>query len=494
MEDFMRNFVVYPNSLFQPLSSNLKRFAKVFVVEEPIFFGRDKKYRDYNINKVKLAYMRACLRLYYDQLKKVHHDVVYIEYTEVKNYAFLRGATVNMYDPIDFDLEEKLRYCNIDVVFQETQLFPISSVEVVRYFAGKRGAKRVSQDHFFKWAKGRLGILEGVSSTDGENRKPLPRNHGFRWKLPNHATGKLKVYYDEAVHWVNNHPIFKNNIGSAENLCAYPISSQSAQRQFNDFLNTQATNFGSFQDAIDRDESVMFHSFVSAALNNGLLSSKWAIDTIMKRKHNLPMNSVEGWIRQLVGWRTFMFGIYKVFYTELKEANHFGLQRKLDWSVWTGDKNTGLEILDNEKKKALELGYAHHIVRLMVFLNMFVLLEVRSEDVVRWFSEVVASDASHWVMWTNIACMGYYDTRFMAKPYLSSSAYLKKMSNYPSDGGWSDEWTALFYNFLSKHKPQLVGGARVYLRNLAYFEKQNKETQAKTRALAQRCIDAFTRP
>jgi deoxyribodipyrimidine photolyase-related protein len=122
-----------------------------------------------------------------------------------------------------------------------------------------------------------------------------------------------------------------------------------------------------------------------------------------------------------------------------------------------------------------------------------VLLGVKLEDVVRWFSEVIAMDAYPWVMYSNIVSMGYFDTRFMQKPYVTSSAYLLKMSNY-SDGSWSASWTALFYSFLFKKKALLTGGAATYLRNLAYFEKKkNKQEQAAILDLAQKFIKKVTR-
>ena len=112
----------------------------------------------------------------------------------------------------------------------------------------------------------------------------------------------------------------------------------------------------------------------------------------------------------------------------------------------------------------------------MIFLNIFVLMQVRIEDVIQWFSQVVSMDAYPWVMYSNIASMGFYDTRFMQKPYVSTSAYLLKMTNYPK-GPWQEIWTALFYTFLHENKKKLVGGSAVYLRNLVYFEKKGVKEQ-----------------
>jgi deoxyribodipyrimidine photolyase-related protein len=488
----MTTFIVFPNSLFDDVD-HLRKYDTIFVVEEPIFFGHDKKYRDYNINKVKLAYMRASMRHYYDRLRDRFQDVRYVNYSDVNRYEFLDGGKTEFFDPVDFDLEKKLNDMKVIYAMLDTQLFPVPTQEIVEYFTKRKiqNSKKISQGGFYKWIKNKLSVLESVGSKDTENRKALPKKHGFVWSTPNFATGELQPYYAEAKEWVRSHKTFKNNIGTTDNIHLYPISTSAAQQQFRDFLRHRIQDFGPYEDAIDKDEVVLFHSLVSAPLNNGLLSSAWAIKTVIKEAEHIPINSLEGWIRQLIGWRTFMFGVYKVFYRELQRADHFHQKRKLRWAHWYGAKKIGIEILDNEIEKAMAFGYAHHIPRLMVFLNAFVLMEVRSRDVVRWFSEVVAIDASHWVMWSNIASMGYYDTRFMAKPYISGSAYLSKMSNYPK-GDWTVLWTDLFYRFLYEHKKDLTGGAAVYLRNLSYFEKKGTKERMESLESARRFISEHT--
>jgi deoxyribodipyrimidine photolyase-related protein len=177
-------------------------------------------------------------------------------------------------------------------------------------------------------------------------------------------------------------------------------------------------------------------------------------------------------------------GIYLCFYEELRSSNHFHSKRKLKWEKWRGGRALGLEPLDNEIQKAVNFGYAAHIPRLMVFLNVFVLLQVRPEDVIRWFMEVVSMDATIYFMWAIVTTMGAYNLRFMQKPYISTSAYLLKMTNYPK-GDWCDTFTALFYDFLARNKSRLKGSCSVYLRNLAHFERQNHTEQARIKRLAQ---------
>ena len=456
--------VIWPNSLFY--HADLSKYDSVTIIEEPIYFGVDSKY---NINKIKLAYLRASMQRFYDTISSSHRSVHYIELQQVGTYDFLKPFSVSIYDPVDFALEDKLKRAGISYLKVPTLLFLTPLPQIQKYFESKKGKKMI-HSHFYQWNKGRLDVLSNEKSHDKDNQKSLPKNHNFTFKTPKFDKGEDEKYYNEAIAWVNEHELFKNNLGSAEKLHLYPISPDGAQLQFNDFLEHRVENFGTYEDAIDADNVVLFHSFISAPLNNGLLSPKWVLDKIMDRK-NIPMNSLEGFVRQLIGWREYQRGIYSIYFDEIRVANHFESTKKLDWDYWHGKKLTGIPLLDNEIKKAIKYGFAHHIPRLCVFLNMFVLLEIDLHEIVKWFMEVVSMDAYPWVMYSNIASMGYFDTRFMQKPYVTTSAYLLKMSNYPK-GDWCEIWNCLFYRFLAKKKTKLVGGAAVYLRNLQYFQKK----------------------
>lgn len=521
----LKAFVVFPNCLF-PDTSALLGYDKVFVVEEPLFFGRDAL-RPYNINKVKLAWMRASMQCYTDKLifevkllkseetkgdtpanvkssdlelksakteveslKLNEQKVEYVEYSQVESYKFLANYSVTFWDPVDYQLEEKIKSHGIEYTMLDSKLFLMPTESIKTYFKSKGEVKRYTQAHFYTWIKKELGVLENVTSKDEENRKPLPKNHKFTFSTPDFDVTDDKVYYTEAKEYINNHPLFKDNIGNFDKLHLYPINTEGAKIQFLDFIEHRANNFGPYEDAIDKTNVILFHSFISAPLNNGLLCTHWTLDTIMNARDKIHINSLEGWVRQLT-WREYQRSLYTCFYSTLIKANHFEHAGELDWSYWHGHKKIGIEILDNEIAKAVEYGYSHHIPRLCIFLNIFNLLGVKLDHVVQWFSEVIAMDAYPWVMYSNIVSMGYYDTKYMQKPYITSSAYLLKMSNY-SKGSWCDTWTALFYAFLHRKKSLLTGGATVYLRNLAYFEKKGKQDQDGILALADKLISKVT--
>jgi deoxyribodipyrimidine photolyase-related protein len=449
--------LIFPNSLFPDIKA--VNYDKVFVIEEPLFF----KPSGYQINKIKLAYFRASMRYFYDQL--THENKEYIDYCNVGNYEFAQGYEIEYYDTVDWNLELKIKNLVPDFQKLESPLFLLKQSECTSYF--EKPQKRFVQQRFFEFVKKKFGVLEHVGSMDHENRKPLPKNHKFTFDLPFFTE---KDYYQEAQEYIDHHQEFASNLGSTEEVHRYPIHTKAAQAHFMDFLTNRVANFGPYEDAIDKNEQILFHSFCSVPLNVGILSPKWVLDTIMATK-NVPLNSLEGFVRQLIGWREYQRAIY-VSFPNLSKSNYFGHNRKLRWEYWNGEKLIGIPILDNEIKKALKLGYSHHITRLTIFLNIFNLLGVGLEDIVQWFSQIICMDAYPWVMYSNIATMGYFDTRFMQKPYITASAYLLKMSNYEK-GKWCDLWNALFYNFLFTNKEMLKSGSAIYLRNLSYFEKKN---------------------
>lgn len=481
--------LIWPNCLFKLEAADIARYDQIFIVEEPMFFGHETR-RKYNINKLKLAYFRASMRWYQSFLGAIHPRVTYIDYSDVDTYSFLKGYECAWFNPLDFDLDEKLASLKIVGQVLESRLFLVSNDDVTGYFKSRKEAKRFNQGQFYNWVKAKLDVLPNVPSQDHKNRQSLPKKHDFKWSTRKFDMEYLEIF-KEAATYIDNHPTFSKNLGSTSKLHFYPITHQDALLQLKDFILERAANFGPYEDAIDKDEVVLFHSFISVVLNNGLLSPKVALDLVMAAKDDIPLNSLEGWVRQLCGWREYQRGIYTVFYKEMSTSNAFQQHSKLDWDIWSGKSDLGIPILNNELKKALAYGYCHHIPRLCVFLNMFVLLEICLEDVVQWFSQVVAMDAYPWVMYSNIASMGYYDPRFMQKPYVTASAYLLKMSNYPK-GDWCHIWNCLFYRFLASKKQLLKGGASAYLRNLAYFEKKNEKEQAAMNAVADRYIKRVT--
>lgn len=197
------------------------------------------------------------------------------------------------------------------------------------------------------------------------------------------------------------------------------------------------------------------------------------------------MNSLEGFVRQVIGWREYMRFIYEAdtasIYKALGKKDETHQLKRTGWY----DASTGIHPIDVEIAKVQTHSWSHHIVRLMVFLNFLKLAEYSAYTIYKWFSEMVSLDAYEWVMTTNIVAMGYFSSKYMQKPYISTSNYIIKMSNYPAKPEWTDLWDALFYTYLHNHKQQLRAGAAIYLRNLAYFERRlDRKTQQRMLTIA----------
>jgi deoxyribodipyrimidine photolyase-related protein len=491
----MSKFIVFPHQLFENTISLLKTYDQVVLFEEPIFF-HDGQYRPFLTNKVKLAYLRACASFYFDFLIQTAKlsNVSYVKYEDIIKMSraeykrCLQHASCFEYH--DKVLQNKLRDMGVSMnVIHDSPMFLATKEFMDAFFDKTKTNNILSQTQFYNAIKSALDILPDIKSTDKQNRRALPKLVSMRLSS-DHSTYESK--YHTAGKEFANHPLFKMHVGCADNVNMYPCTFEQAAKHLDNFLDDKFKNFGPYQDAISEKHTFLFHSGLSPAMNVGLLTPSHVVTRTLQhaKAHAIPMNSCEGFIRQIVGWRERCMYIYHYHHHELVNNNDFWQRKnRLSWPKWHSGK-TGISLLDQEIKKALGTGYAHHIVRLMLFMNVMVLSQIRFEDVYKWFMEVCAIDAYDWVMVSNIGSMGYFNPRFMSKPYLASSNYLVKMSDYVLDKQQREQLDALFYGFLYDKKQILkVYGktqANVYLRNLAFFENKTAPEQKAMLDLAKR--------
>jgi deoxyribodipyrimidine photolyase-related protein len=186
-------------------------------------------------------------------------------------------------------------------------------------------------------------------------------------------------------------------------------------------------------------------------LNIGLLTPQYVLDKAISyaNEHNVPMNSLEGFVRQILGWREFIRASYEVDGNKMRQQNFFKHTRSLPAAYWDG--TTGLAPVDHAINNALQYGYNHHIERLMVMGNVMLLSQIDPHDVYRWFMGMYI-DAYDWVMVPNVYGMSQFADggSFATKPYISGANYIKKMSDYKT-GDWEQTWTALYWNFINTH-------------------------------------------
>lgn len=463
----MTSCILFPHHLFQDVAP-LRSFAHVYLVEEPMFFY-DPQRRPFLPNKVKLAYMVACMTAYRAHLTTRlprNTSVQYIPYDQVPAfYKRLRTtrAPVHMYDPTDHDVLAKYRKLTTVTLLPRQPQFLLTPQDLSAYHSAHPAAPRHAS--FYAFVKKRLNLLQGVRNYDTENRLALPAT--FRPTPPPQLPPSPIA--QAAARYVDGHPIFRKALGSTATLQLWPITHEGARQALARFIRSKLANFGAYEDAVHSQDAFLYHSAISPMLNNGLLTPQQVVQAIQQAAPSHHPRNIEGFLRQVIGWREYMRYLYIHRYTEMTTANHFRLTRTFTAAqkrAWT-EGTTGIPAVDQEIQKAVRYGYAHHIVRLMVFLNLFILLEFHPKQVYQWFMEVISMDAYDWVMKSNIWAMGYYYPHAMMKPYLSTSNYLNRMSDYKKDAAWD----ALFHRFLVKHEAQLQGGAAIYLRNLAFSKK-----------------------
>lgn len=244
--------------------------------------------------------------------------------------------------------------------------------------------------------------------------------------------------------------------GDDERAFWFPVTHEDARDALEVFLVERLPEFGPFEDAISREGTVLYHSVLTPALNTGLLTPADVLSAMQHRGLlDIPASDtmfagVEGFIRQVIGWREYIHGLYRLYGVRQRTSNFWDHQHPMPDSFYTG--TTGLLPLDTVIHRVQNRAYCHHIERLMILGNAMLLCEIHPTAVYRWFMELFI-DAYDWVMVPNVYGMSQFaDGGLMAtKPYISGANYIRSMSDYPR-GGWEEIWTALFWRFLAKHR------------------------------------------
>jgi deoxyribodipyrimidine photolyase-related protein len=250
------------------------------------------------------------------------------------------------------------------------------------------------------------------------------------------------------------------------------VTPSDAQRALADFIENRLPLFGQYQDAMWTGEAWLYHSRIAAAMNLKLIHPREVIRAAEQawQKKRAPLAAVEGFIRQILGWREYVRGIYWQCMPQYRDRNALDAQQPLPDFYWTGE--TEMNCLRHALKQTLELGYAHHIQRLMVTGLYALLLGVRPRAVHEWYLAVYV-DAIEWVELPNTLGMSQYaDGGVMAsKPYAASGKYIQRMSN--STGKDACPFTTLYWDFLLRHAEALKGNPRMLmqLRNLSRLDE-----------------------
>ena len=458
------HLLIFPHQLFRSHPGLDASPSRVVLVEDALFFG--DTHHPMLFHKQKLWLHRASMRKYEVWLRSKSFKVDYIEHETgqdvlggcVESLASKGVKKLVTLEPHDFLLDKRLRrLCqkhDLDLEVLETPMFINTCEQNAAYRSGK---KRWFMADFYKHQRRRLDVLMdgddpvgGKWSFDEDNRKKVPRK--MLGEIPALPVIDRTDVDDEAISHVNDR--YSSNPGSLEAL-HYPTCHEEAERWLDGFLKERFVLFGDYEDAIVKNENWLWHGVLTPMLNIGLLTPDQIVQAALKHggKHEVPLNSMEGFLRQIIGWREFMRAAYVDHGVEMRTGNHWNHQRDLPDSFY--DATTGIEPIDDVIRRVLDTGYCHHIERLMILGGFMFLCEIHPDQIYKWFMEMFV-DSYDWVMVPNVYAMSQHADGGLitTKPYFSGSSYVKKMSNH-SNGDWTKIWDGLYWRWIWNHSEEL---------------------------------------
>ena len=461
----MKLFLVLGNQLFNP--KYLKEYyGHTFYMSEDFDLCTFQKH-----HKLKILFFLSSMRSYRDELKAKGVKVIYNDHTkdfkkpyEKKLEKIIKEKKVkeiSFFEIEDIFFEKRLKSFlkKKNILFNciKSPMF-LTSREEFKEYLGK--TKKPFMANFYKIRRSKLNILMNKDGTpkggkwsfDEDNRKKLPNTITIpkQLKLKNTShTENLKKFIE-----IN----FKNHPGST-NKFWFSTTRDQSHKVLDDFLKNKINLFGDYEDAVSKKSNILFHSALSPLINIGLITPLEILEKIKKIEGKVRINSLEGYIRQIIGWREFMRGIYQNFQKQMENKNFFNHKKKMKMSWYNG--TTGLEPLDYSIKNALEYGWSHHIERLMILANIMNLCQINPKEVYKWFMEMFV-DSSDWVMAPNVYGMGLFSDGgiFATKPYICGSSYFLKMMDFKR-GEWCNIMDGLYWNFINKNRKFFLSNPRL---------------------------------
>jgi len=559
-------FLILPIHLFHHdiLLDSIKaiepRVTRIIILEEPAYFGHH--YMAMNYNKLKLIYNRATMQYYKDYISKHIPPGVALEYVEYKNlmntntrtggYAKIKKGlglgNILFFNPIDTFLEAKYKKLfGAKLEMLETPGFLCTSKDLATYNTSKTSKNSYYHASFYTWQRERMGILAGSKTYDTENRNMMPLSTKVPPLPANDSTSsETRRYLEEAISYVqktwprNLEPVYtqKGERAITPESIHFPISHDSAEKWVHNFCKTRFALFGKYEDSIDSvPRNFLFHSCITPMLNIGLITPQQVVDIITgyykAHTKEIGIANYEGFIRQIIGWREYQRYIYQYAGEKMRAGNHFNNSRRLNDTWYSA--TTGLKPVDDAVRMALDDGYIHHILRLMVVGNFMNLVGIHPDDVYKWFMEF-SLDSYDWVMVGNVYSMALWADggMTMRKPYISGDGYIMKMGNYSKSTGarsgskrtkkqidtpetatpetatpetatlelaeqetkgdtskrWNEEWNAVFHHFIDRNATKLL---RTYYAGLvrAWQKKPEGEREAEL-AIANKVISRIS--
>jgi len=478
------------------LSKNNLVYENIDEEDSLLFFEPMSSFYELPHHKQKLIYLITSLRKYIPTIR--HERVIHEKVTE--NHQGLSKTLKRIFSEQQFEklyvtkpsdyqtLKELMFFCQSNSiilnVLEDTKF--VSNEEDFDLWS--KGKKSLIQEYFYRWIRKKHSVLMDEGKPEGGKWNLDKENRKGASALKEIIPDRKPIKTDELTIgvMVEVDKIFNKSFGDFENF-NWATTHKEAWNQMLEFFDTYFKNYGSFQDAMKSNEPFMFHSLLSAYLNSGLLDPMDCIEEAECRYRNneAPLNSTEGFIRQIIGWREFIRGIYWSNMPHYKELNFFNNTNKLPSFFWDGDTKMHCiaDVVSTTKKNA----YAHHIQRLMVTGNFAMLSGISPNDICDWYLSVYI-DAYEWVELPNTLGMATFSDGGVvgSKPYAASGKYINRMSNYCSSCEYNPKNTIeddscpfnyLYWNFLMKNQGLLSKNPRMGLiyNTLSKFQEPFKE-------------------
>ena len=427
------------------------------------------------------------MRSYADKLKE---NKFKLNYSKIDSTDFKKDYTTKLEkllkmnkikEVTSFEIEDKffetkinnfLKKQNIQWNIIRSPMFLDSREDFKKYLTK---TKKPFMAKYYKEKRERLNILlnkdgtpeGGKWSFDEDNRKKLPKNT----LVPKFPTIKETIHTKKLKPIIDN--LFTKHPGDTKKFW-FATEYKDVLKLLDFFIKDKLNLFGDYEDAVDQKNNILFHSALSPYLNLGLITPDIIIQKIMTYHHSkgVRLNSLEGYIRQIIGWREFMRGIYQNFSKEMESGNFFKHNRKMKDTFYDG--NTGLDPLDHAIKNADKFGWSHHIERLMILSNIMNLCEVEPKLVYKWFMEMFV-DSSDWVMVPNVYGMGLFSDGgiFATKPYICGSSYFMKMMDFKR-GDWCNVMDGLYWRFIDRNRKFFLKNPRLSMM-VRIFDKMKED-------------------
>ncbi len=435
-------------------------------------------------HKAKIALFLSAMRHFAKQLKELNYPLAYIQSSPLSIVAALKEKIVQeqitqliCVEPGEWRLRQQIelmaKELKLHLDMREDEHFFCSHRDFMGWAEDK---KELRLEYFYRLMCKTHHILVdeegnpegGQWNFDQDNRKPYPKkgpgivDEPILFE-PDSMTQEVIAFVKETY---SKHP------GSLDHF-RWPVTRPQALEALDYFVEYRLRNFGVYQDAMWTNTPYGWHSILSSALNLKLLNPREVISAVLSawKKYSLDISTVEGFIRQILGWREFVRGMYYLDMPGMAEDNYYQHQRALPNWYWSG--KTNMSCMKDAIGQTLQYGYAHHIQRLMVTGNFALLAEILPSAVCDWYLAIYV-DAIEWVELPNTAGMALFANggRFTSKPYIASGAYIKRMSNYCDScrykpdvrfGETACPITTLYWNFLIQHRSQFESSPRTRL-------------------------------